>query len=395
MIETASGLIVAANFPPQAGGLAEHAYRTVAHWTALGERVVVLAPDAPGAAVFDAGCGYPVVRFRLPAPGPGRGARRLVAMAWKTVGAARRLRADYLVCWHWEAKAALAVDLASCLLRIPYVLFAHGSEFVRPMRWAVLRRLAARRAARVVCVSEYVRSFVEREGAPRARLSVVPPGVDLAAIDAYRRRARTAAPGAVEAVFAPGAPTILTVCRLVPTKRVDRLIEAMPRIVAHVPAARCVVVGGGADAQRLLELAGASPVPGSVVFLGPLDGDAKWACFERCTALAMASAGEGFGTVFLEAAAFGRPSIAPRNVPESGAVLDGETGLLVDPDDVGALAEAAVRLLSDPVEARRLGDNARRRVETAFAWPVRVAESLAAVREACVRRSAGPAGGTG
>ena len=287
----ASGLVVAANFPPQAGGLAEHAQRTVAHWTALGERVVVLAPDGPDAAAFDAEFVCPVVRFRLPASDPGRRPRRLVAMAHKTVRAARRLRADYLACWHWEAKAALAVGFTSCMLQIPYVLFAHGSEFVGPTRWAPLRRRAS-------------------------------------------RRGRAAPP----------------------------------------------------DAQRLLERAAASPVPGSVVFLRPLDGDAKWACFERCTAFAMASTGEGFGIVFTEAAAFGRPSIAPRNDPDSGAVLDGETGLLVDPDDVGALAEAAVRLLSDPVRARRLGDNARRRVEAAFAWPVRAAESLAAVQEACVRR---------
>ena len=293
------------------------------------------------------------------------------------------MRPDYLVCSNWEAKVGLAICVTSRLLRVPYVLFAHGTDFIVSTRWTALRGLTVRHAARIICVTEYVRSFVRREGAPPGRLTVMHPGVDFAEIVAYRRRARHKPPAAVEAALPPSAPTLLTVCRLVSHKRVDQLINAMPLIVAAVPAARCVVVGSGPEAQRLQELAAASSAAGSIIFLGPLEGDAKWACFERCAVFAMPSIREGFGIVFLEAGAFGCPSIAPRTEPEAGVVLDGETGLLVDPGDTEALAHAAIRLLSDPDEARRLGDNARRRVEAEFDWRVRAAETVEVMREGC------------
>ena len=384
----ASGLVVAANFKPESGGVAEHAHRLALHLAGLGERIAVLALAMPGAETFDAGCGYPVIRCRLPARGPLLRVRRMAAFARAVAGAAMRVRADYLVCAPWEAKAGLAVGFASLWTRVPYVLFAYGIEFSGPTRWRALRRLSARRAARVVCLSGYTGSFVAREGVPPDRIVVVPPGIELAAYEAYRRRASTERVPAVDAAFAPGAPTVLTVCRLVPRKQVERMIEAMPQVLAAVPAARYVVVGDGAGAERLREFAAASPAAGAITFLGALDEDAKLACYQRCAVFALPSDREGFGIVFLEAGAFARPSVGPRTEPETGAVIDGETGLLVDAADTDAVAAAVVRLLSDPDEARRLGDNARRRVETEFGWPLRAGQVLAVIRAVCAGRAA-------
>jgi phosphatidylinositol alpha-1,6-mannosyltransferase len=168
----------------------------------------------------------------------------------------------------------------------------------------------------------------------------------------------------------------------------DVLIEAAGRLAPSYPDLVVAIGGDGRELEHLRRLAGRSPV--TVRVLGRVSDEDRagllgaadlfvMACRNRWLGLEQ----EGFGIVFLEAAAAGVPQIAGDSGGASEAVLDGVTGLVVgDPGDPGAVAEALRTLLADPPRRRRMGRAARARVQESFDNDVlasRLADALAGV----------------
>ena len=368
----ASGVYLIMDFDHGVGGVEEHTHRIAKHLTGLGERIVVMAPPSPGAAAFDAACGYPVIRFELPEAVPGgRLLRRCVRLAKATrafVRTAKAMRADYVMWAAWGPNPGVGIVLCALALRVPFFLFAHGREFTAARGWRLVRRLTVRAATGVLCVSDFIRSRVLLDGARPERVVTVLPGLDVGEADAYRGRARPGRFPRVAAAFGPGVPAVLSVCRLARGKGVDRMIDAMGKVAAAVPGTRYAVIGAGPEADALQRRAAESAAAGSITFLGAVTGDEKLAFYERCDVFAMPSEDEGFGIVFLEAAGFGKPVVGGRTVPPTDAVLHDRTGALVDPRDAQAVADAVIGLLQDPREARRLGANGARRVREELNW---------------------------
>jgi len=181
---------------------------------------------------------------------------------------------------------------------------------------------------------------------------------------------------------------VVCVSRLVRRKGQDVLIRGMARIRERVPGATLVIVGGGPDEARLRALAEAAP-RGAVRFVGQVPeedlpryyamGDVfAMPCRTRLGGLEV----EGWGNVFIEAAACGRPVVVGDSGGARESLVDGETGLLVDGGDEDAVATAVGDLLADPAWARRMGDAGRARVLRDHTWP-RIAQRLAGwLREA-------------
>ena len=370
----ATGLYIAMDFKPRIGGIAEHTHQMAKHLTELGEQVTVLTPSIPGAEEFDQTCGYPVIRFNRPSPTHGsliKGFGRSATVAKMTIilfTTLRRLRPDYIILDHWDALTAISILLASKLMRIPCFLFAHRYEFAEKRNWILLRNMTVWAAARVICVSNYTRSLVLAGGVKSAKTTVIYNGFDLREIQSFREHSFQGRFPRVDTAFHTDSPSILSVSRLSEWKRIDRIIEAMPRVVSKIPKARYIVVGSGEDEEYLKGLAASSSVRESIMFLGPLTGDEKFECFDRCDIFALTSEGEGFGIVYMEAMGFGKPVIGGRSSGTLEAIADGENGLLVDSNNVEEIADAIVELLENPDEARRLGENGRRRVEDELNW---------------------------
>ena len=163
------------------------------------------------------------------------------------------------------------------------------------------------------------------------------------------------------------------------------LIRALPLVLAKVPDAQWVVIGDGSLRPGLEQLAASHGVSAAVRFLGALDDEQRNVWLRRAHVLAMPSripaggfAGEGFGIVYLEAGAYGKPVVAGNVGGALDAVLDGETGLLVDPLDPLAIAAAITSLLSDRGLAARLGAAGRARAQE-HSWPRVVARVEAAL----------------
>lgn len=257
--------------------------------------------------------------------------------------------ADRIICGHIAQLpvAALALRPGARL-----ALVAHGIEVWR--RPSLLHRLALRRCDRILCVSRYTRDHIATSLpwlAPRLR--VVPNALDPELLD---RPAPSAPP-----IGSP--PVVLCVGRLCAAdayKGYDLLLRAFALLPVSIfrtqpdLVPRLRFVGDGDDRARLEALAGELNVADRVEFSGRLDDAALRRAFADCTCFALPSTGEGFGLVYLEAMAAGRPCVGLRAtaVPE---LITPDAGVLAPPDDPAALAAALVECITrfwDPASLR-------------------------------------------
>jgi glycosyltransferase involved in cell wall biosynthesis len=156
----------------------------------------------------------------------------------------------------------------------------------------------------------------------------------------------------------PQGRVILTIGRAAASeqyKGTDSLIQAVAQLSAAIPDLHLVAVGGGDDLDRLKNLAADSAAAGRVHFLQGLSRAEIAGCYSRCEIFALPSAGEGFGLVFLEAMAFGKPVVAAASGGAVDLVQDGENGLLVPVRDAAALTSALRRLLEHTALRQALG----------------------------------------
>ena len=214
----------------------------------------------------------------------------------------------------------------------------------------------------------------------------IPPGVDTRAIVPLSPEARTAARARLG--LASAGPLVVSLSRLVPRKGMDVLIEAANRLAPSYPD---LVVAIGGEGRQLSELRRqAAQSTASVTLMGRLSDEDRaallgcadvfvMACHNRWLGLEQ----EGFGIVFLEAAAAGVPQVAGDSGGAAEAVIDGTTGLVVaSPEDPGAVATALRTFLADPDRGRRMGQAARERAVASFDYGVlasRLASTLAEV----------------
>jgi phosphatidylinositol alpha-1,6-mannosyltransferase len=326
-------------------------YRLAQQMEGLETRVVALG-DASDA-TFDKTQGLAVARVPV-ATWIGH-SQAMVLLNAAAVGQALRFRPDVVLSAHINVSpAALAIRR---LLRTPYVQYLHGREVVIRPR---LTKASLQGAAGIVAVSSYTEQLAMSHGARPERIRRIPPGVDLPTRSAGER-AET--------------PTVVTIARLEQRyKGHDVLLRALPLVRSRIPDARLVVIGDGPMQPIYESLVRSVALDGSVEFTGALDDADRDCLLQQAHVFAMPSrlpldgGGEGFGIVYLEAAVHGLPAVAGAVAGAVDAVVHGETGLLVDPSDHVAVADALVTLLASPETAQRLGRAAAERAKE-FAWP--------------------------
>jgi len=281
-------------------------------------------------------------------------------------------------------------------LKLPFIVFAAGNEILDVIeeKWPK-PMLALQTADRVVAISRYTASFVERAGVDPSRIEIVYPGYDTNRFcpleDRLELRQKLLGERYRDQV-------ILTVGNLVARKGHDTTIRSLPRLVQRVPDVTYLVVGDGPYRSQLETLATELGVRNRVIFAGRLADEDLAQLYALCDVFVMPSRAqldekdvEGFGIVFLEANACAKPVIGGRSggVPE--AIVDGVTGLLVDPNDSGELADAIARLLTDREFAHRLGQQGRERAVNEFSWR-RAADSVQGILDSVKREQLTPKG---
>jgi phosphatidylinositol alpha-1,6-mannosyltransferase len=172
-----------------------------------------------------------------------------------------------------------------------------------------------------------------------------------------------------------GKKVILTVGRLMPRKGQDMVIHALPEVLKSIPDAVCVFCGTGPLESPLRELIRSLQLEPHVVFAGEVPPARLPALYNLADVFLMPNRvspktqdTEGFGIVFLEAGACEVPVIGGRSGGVPDAIVEGQTGILVDGQDVHAISDAVVRVLVNPVWAHQLGVNARNRICENLTW---------------------------
>ena len=242
--------------------------------------------------------------------------------------------------------------LAGRLAGVPAVVVAKRNlDAFETRRQVLAQRLAHRLATQVTAVSEAVADSVVALGVPRARITVIPNGVDAA---------RFVPPAPVEearrALGADASPLVGSVGCLAARKDYGTLLEALRLLGDRGLAFRAALVGDGPDRDALEARATALGLAGRVRFLGERDDIER--LLPGMDVFVLSSREEGIPNALLEAMAAGRACVATAVGGTPEVLRDGETGWLVPPGEPGALADALEQALTRPGEARRRGEAA-------------------------------------
>jgi len=368
-------LLVTNDFPPKQGGIQSYLWEL---WRRLpAQDVTVLTTPHAGAAAWDAEQPFTVHRTREPVLLPTPGLRRRVDRLAGEVGA------DLVL-----LDPALPLGLIGPQLAHRYGIVLHGAEVTVPGRMPgpnlALRRVL-RGAVTVIAAGGYPAREAERAAGRSLPVTVIPPGVDTGRFRPLQGEERAAARRRFG--LAVDATVVLSVSRLVPRKGMDVLVQASSRLAPRHDGLVVAVGGDGRDRRRLDRLMASTGAP--VRLLGRVPEDdlpALYACADVFAMLCRNRwAGleqEGFGIVFLEAAACAVPQVAGDSGGAAEAVADGTTGIVVsDPTSVDEATAAIDRLLADPARRETMGRAARHRAARDFGY-----DGLAAHLQAALDR---------
>ncbi len=362
--------MVTADFPPDVGGIQTYSHELAHRLAARAGAFELMAPWRKGCERVDQQLPFAVRRVRAPKDG----------LALSGIGAvsleARRLRADVVFAAHWSCAHAALISRRISGYPRHIGTAAHGRELIsRPFArsamaqgvYDAIRKRALSGSDVLFPISRYTESLLEPYGV--RRVSVANNGVD-----ASRFRPDPASGAAFRARHALGSGRVLmTVGRLVERKGIDTVIAALPLLCSDFPELSYSVVGDGSDRTRLEALARQHGVAQHVKFLGSLPADELAHAYNACDIFVMPSRSdgkdvEGFGLVFLEASACGKPVIGARSGGVPDAVVEGQTGYLVEPSSAPELARRLRQLLESPALCEELGQGGRAHVVSRGTW---------------------------
>ncbi len=370
-------LLITNDFPPIVSGISTAFYQL---WRYLpNERIVVMAPKTNGSAEFDDGQTFIILRKWLPV-GESNIAKlvKSVLVTLRALYVVPKYRARKLHCGQ-ILSAGLAGLVCKRIFGAPYAVYVYGSETSRFSGSKLIMRFINKiiaEADELVTNSEYTSQEFLRLGIDPAKIVKVLPGVDTAVFYPKPKSDEL-----IKKYNLEGCKVLLTVGRLDERKGHDAVIQALPKAIERFPETRYLIVGGGREEGRLRSLAkelglvGSDPNNTKVIFTGYVPNDKLADYYNLCDVFVMPNREttenkqlkgdlEGFGIVFMEAGACAKPVIVGRSGGTEEAVEDGVTGLFVDPNSIGNIAETIITLLGDTSFAAKLGKAGEERAKT-------------------------------
>jgi glycosyltransferase involved in cell wall biosynthesis len=252
-------------------------------------------------------------------------------------------RPDLIICGHINF-SPLAFYIFK-LLKIPYWVIVHGID-----AWDlqdISRINALKSAPKIISVSSYTRDrIVKEQNILPEQISLLPNTFDASKLSIQPKPQYLLA----RYHFQPNQPIILTVARLTEIERYkgyDQIIRALPEIRGQIPDIHYLLVGKGSDRDRIEALIKATNVQDCVTLAGFVPDNELTDHYNLCDVFAMPSKGEGFGIVYLEALACGKPTIGGNQDGAIDALCHGELGVLVNPDKIDEIGQTIVKILHE------------------------------------------------
>ena len=361
-------LILTNDFPPMSGGMAQYSYGIAKGLTELGEEIIVLVPQIKGDLEFDRKQKFKIIRMGVPRTYTGK----IIVMFFYLSYIFVRYRVKRILATTWSPCGFVAF-LFSRLFKTPYFVSAHGLDILEPQRspkYTKLMRRTLNGAVKILPNSNFTKSKLIEFGISGKRIIVIPDGTD-----PIRFNPNIDSSEIKERFHLQDKKVILTVGRLMERKGHDMVIQSLPQVLERIPSIVYLIAGKGPEEKRLKKLVKDLDLEEKIIFAGFVSDENLPKYYSACNLFIMPSREmkeegdvEGFGIVYLEANACGKPVIGGRSGGVEDAIIDGVTGLLVDPSSKGEISQSLIRLLKDEKLVIQLGKNGRKRVERELNW---------------------------
>jgi len=349
-------LLATNDFPPKVGGIQTYCYELAKNLTSLGEEIVVLVPGTEGDLEFDKRQNFKIIRIK-----------NKISLYFTFFFILKREKIERILVGHRANYARLA-SWVNLLWKVPYDIIVYGSEILLPTSRKSIRK-NFERAKSIIAISHFTKKKLIELGIPERKIVVIHLGVDPARFN----------PGLDSSLIRKkynleGKKVILTAARLVRHKGHQNVLKALPQVLKEVPNLVYLIIGKGEEEGALKEIVKDLKLEEKVIFAGEIMEELPL-YYTACDLFIMPSYEikergdvEGFGIVYLEAGASGKPVIGGKSGGIPDAIINGETGLLVDPLDISQIAGTLIKLLTNPELAQKLGKKGRARVEEELSW---------------------------
>lgn len=384
-------VIVAIDFKPNIGGVAEYTHQIAYHLHLAGDNVLVLSKKMEKDKDFDSTCPYKIKRYDYDSLKFSR-VRRYQAI--KNI--AIEHSANVIISNAFLSETSLCY-IVSKFKNIPYCIFAYGMEFNKKFDlgrdlkgiFATLKErlyiiLSLKGANRVFCVSNFTQKLVENHGVSHSRTLILFPGLSKSYLATAIKKLNFPL---IERLKLHNKQVVLTISRLIERKGIDKAIRAMEIVRKKIPNIIYIIVGDGPYRSNLEKLAEKLNLQDNVIFTGYVREEEKSSYYNVANMFVMPNREldngdvEGFGIVFLEANAHGKPVIGGKSGGVVDAIVANETGLLVNPIDVEEIASAMLQLLENEDYAKQLGMNGKKRAKEEFNWEILISRMQSELRQ--------------
>lgn len=367
---------VTQDFPPALGGIQTYSYELSRRLAKKFDYFELFAPAHEGDDVFDQQCDFPITRVPI--------SDSLLSAGLFFDFPALAFRKKFDVAFHAQWQTLLPSVVATGG-GYPKKIFsaAHARELLfNPFghhsflgkRYQKFEQKMLNNVDHFFPVSHYTAGLLQDMGIPEQQMSVIPNGTDPGKFHPIDASAL------IHRLEIEDRKVILTITRLVYRKGIDTVIRSMKQIIKQNPEVIYLIAGGGEDEQRLKNLADELELNSWIKFVGRVPDEELLLYYNACDVFVMPSKTappnvEGFGIVFLEANACGKPVVGSNSGGIPDAIIDEETGRMVPEDNPDELADAILTFLNDRELAQEVGTRGRQRVVNELNWD-EIAERL-------------------
>ena len=359
-------LLITIDFPPQTGGVANYLANFSKNLSA--DNLFVLANKHEYSQHFDGQQPYKIIRENL--------YYKYLWPKWlKTFALAKKIikkeKIEQLIISH-----ILPMGYLALMLKLPFIVILHGYDIMNAQKsswkkyWAI--KILAQ-AKHIIVNSHHTQNQVLNLGINQNKITIVYPCPNIKPEQLNEHEKQTIK----NELDLHHKKILLSVGRLVTRKGFDKVIETLPEVIKQIPNLIYIIVGNGPDKGRLEKLAEDLKVRGNLIITEDIPNSNLPAFYDLADIFIMPARQidedvEGFGIVYLEANLFGKPVIAGKSGGVEDAVIDNQTGILVNPENVQEIVQTILKLFSEPELANKLGVQGKERVLREFQWLIQI-----------------------
>lgn len=356
-------LFISLEFPPQIGGVANYLANLCQNLD--NSKIIVLTNKHPESEKFDQQQKYKIIRKDLFSKIFWPKWLKLYFIAKKIT---KKEKIEQII-----ACQTLPVGTIAYLLKLPYLVATYAMDVTllnnHPRKIKLAKKIY-QKAQNIITISQYTKKELVKLGVSENKIKMIYPCPAIQSLEINKEKSEQ-----FKKKYNPEGKKIILSCgRLVERKGQDMVIRAMKTVLEKIPNALYLIGGKGDYEKKLKNLVNSLELNDKIKFIGFVDeGDLPY-LYNLCDVFAMPSRQlkngdvEGFGMVFLEANLFNKPVVGGNSGGIPDAIIDGETGILVNPTSADDIARAIIKLLQDHALSQRLGQNGKKRALCDFNW---------------------------